>query len=355
MMRKEIGIAGIILAMLVFALVAPVSADTTVTTGVNIATGGGNAPVIMAKWEQDTTAELEDGDPTHLTLGSQFLPPATFEGVKEIKYYAIVCDEEDGGDLSLVSAYVYHPDNAYFDPDMWEELKYQVMLTNIGHDNCAVTNATAAYEAGLIQLASGYTWNGDNGTAVMYRLGKGTADVWMGTAEIHYCQPAGDYEVVVRAVDRNSNPAINLINIFNYLEVPAAEFDFSSVNYGSTSVCTNKWTTGNTVFSIGDNLPTVRNIGNVPVNVKIIRQDAMEFGRDNLGNWDVEFDARLGDSGTVVAYDPVAAGEPDQNEVLPDDLWMCHSEELDFSIHILKGFAGETHEGEMILGFDKAF
>jgi len=355
MMRKEIGIAGIVLAMLIVALVVPVSADTTVSTGVNIATGGGSSPVIMAKWEQDTTLCLEDGDVDHLIPGGQFLPPATFEGVKEIKYYAIVCDEEDGGDLSLVSAYVYHPDNAYFDPEMWDDLKYQVMLDNIGHDVSAVAKATAAYEAGLIQLASGYSWSGDNGTAVMYRLGKGTADVWEGTAEIHYCQPAGDYEVVVRAVDRNSNPAVNLVNIFNYLEIPAAEFDFDTVTYGSTSICVNKWTTGNTVFSIGDNLPTVRNIGNVPVNVKIIRQDSMDFGIDSEGNWDVEFDARLGDSGRVITYDPVAEGEDDQNEVLPDDLWMCHSEELDFSIHILKGFAGDIHEGEMILGFEKAF
>ncbi|MCK4269787.1 MAG: hypothetical protein KAW93_04830 [Methanogenium sp.] len=352
MMRKGIGIATLVLAMLVFSLVVPVSADTMVNTTVDIATGGGSTPVIMAKWEQDNTTCLEDGDPGHALPGGQFLPPALFEGTKEIKYFAIVCDEEDGGDLSLVSAYVYHPNNTYFDPDMWDLFKYQIMLDNIGHGAAVQALAQDAYEAGLITIPSGYTWTGDDGTSVMYRLGKGTADVWMGTEVIHYCQPAGNYTVIARAVDRNSNPAADLTNIFNYLEVPCAEFDFESVDYGSVSICVNKWATGNTIFNTADGLPTVRNIGNVPINVKVVRQDPMDFGRDSTGTWDVEFDARLGDTGTVVTYDPVADGEPDQNKILPDALWMCHSEELDFSIHILKGFAGDVHEGTLTLGFE---
>jgi len=354
MMRKGIGIATLVLAMLVFSLVVPVSADTTVLTAVDIATGGGSTPVIMAKWEQDNTTCLEDGDPSHVIPGGQFLPPGIFEGTKEIKYFAVVCDEEDGGDLSLVSAYVYHPNNSYFDPAMWDLFKYQVMLDNIGHDAAAQALAQDAYDAGLITIPAGYTWTGDDGTSVMYRLGKGTADVWMGTEEIHYCQPAGDYTVIARAVDRNSNPAVDLENTFEYVEVPCAEFDFASVDYGSVSICVNKWATGNTVFNTADGLPTVRNIGNVPINVKVVRQDSMDFGRDSTGAWDVTFDARLGDTGTVALYDPVAVGEPDQNVVLEDALWMCHSEELDFSIHILKGFAGDLHEGTLILGFDTA-
>ncbi|WOF15930.1 VWA domain-containing protein [Methanoplanus sp. FWC-SCC4] len=331
------------------------------SSGVEIVTGGGEVPVILAKWEQDTNVYLEDGDELHSEPGSQFLPPLEFEGTKEIEYYAIVFDEEDAGNVSVVAADVYHPDNELLANTEYELKKYQINLKNIGNDDEAKELVMDADAAGLINFKDGYSLKGlnddsqDPESSVLYYLNKGTADVWKGTAVIHYCQPAGEYLVSVRALDRNSNPSLPLNNIFYYRPVGGVEFDFVSVDYGNATVLENKWATGNTIFETGDGLPTVRNIGNIPVRIKIVRQDSMGFGITNNGEWDVKFDMRLGNSGEVETYYPSYVNGPDVNVVLEDKLWMCHSEELDFSIHILKGFSGEYHSGEIILSYEDAW
>ena len=58
-----------------------------VTTDVTVASGSGAIPIVKAKWEQDITASLEDGDTGHTTNMSQFLPPLTKCGIKTIKYF----------------------------------------------------------------------------------------------------------------------------------------------------------------------------------------------------------------------------------------------------------------------------
>ncbi|WOF15928.1 hypothetical protein F1737_04055 [Methanoplanus sp. FWC-SCC4] len=357
MMQRTTKIGVVFFLVVAFALAVPAMADT-MSTGVSIAAGGGDPPVIMCKWEQDESGYLEEGDISHIWPGSQFLPNTVFEGTTTIKYYAVLFDEQDGGNVKIVSAYVYHPDLYGMEEGDWEPFKYQVRLSKVGHGPDEIAMVEDAVMAGLVEF--GYTndgsevvWNGDDKTSVKLLLEKGTADLWEGEAIIHYCQPAGEYEVVMKAMDQNDVAANDLVNVFDYLPVDMAEFDFASVDYGSTTVCTNKWATGNTIFLDEDGYPTVRNVGNIPLNVVIVRQDDMGFGYDNEGNWDVTFDARLGNDGVgqVITYDPVKITDPGQNAVLPNILWMCHSEELDFSIHILKGwYTDDPHIGTMTLG-----
>ena len=314
--------------VLLLALMVSAAAAANVTTSVNMAAGGGTPPVMMAKWETEPGApSLESGDPIHLTAGSQFMPPATFEGAKWLNYYAVVTDAENNGNVQMTYADVYHPDGTF---------KYQIHFTKMDKaDGIAALNAVK--NIGLLKLGP----ESADAAFVLNELNKETAAVWMGTAEIHYCQMDGNYRVEVRAVDMNQNPSAWLINTFYYVPVTAAEYDFTAVNYGSVSMGAPAiWRAGDTLFSNGDGKPTVRNVGNTKLNIKINQTD-MGFGKDVSGAWNVKFDARLGHTSVEPLYDPFT------DHVLLDTLDRSHTDELDFSIHVVKGF--DSHNGTMTL------
>ena len=89
------------------------------------------------------------------------------------------------------------------------------------------------------------------------------------------------------------------------------------------------------------NKPTVRNIGNTPVELWVT-QDHMGFGKTS-GNWNVEFDARMNADGEYVYY------YPDETVRIPGVLELCSIDKLDFSILVNKATSGETYNGYMDL------
>jgi hypothetical protein len=321
----QIGFVVLFVALMV---TMPVSAAATdVTTSVSMAAGGGNAPTVMAKWETEPgAASLESGDVLHNIPGSQFNPPATFNGAKFINYYAVVTDQESGGNVQMTYADVEHPDGTF---------KYQIMFTQLNKTE-GIAAFNAVKDIGLLKLGI----NSLDAAFVLNELNKETAAVWVGTAEIHYCQMDGNYPVGVRTVDQNQNPSAWLNNTFYYVPVTAAEYDFTAVNYGSVSMgAPAVWRAGDTLFSTADK-PTVRNVGNTRLNI-IVNQSAMGFGKDVLGVWDVQFDARLGHTSSEPLYNPLT------DHMLLDTLDRSHTDELDFSIHVIKGFG--AHSGTMTL------
>lgn len=319
---------GLFVLIIALMVVIPASA-VSVGTGVNIQSGGGSVPVVPAKWERDATTKLEDGDQTHAVLGAQFLPPCTFGGKKPLQYYAVAADEEDNGNVKLVFADVYHPDGSF---------KYQVNFVKQSQ-SVGITEFNAAVAAGLLKFNNGY-----DAAIVLEALQKGTMAVWRGDANLDYCQMDGDYVVIVTAIDSNDNYSPALTNTFNYVPVACGEFDFTQFDYGSVSIGKTVWRAGDTIFGTSDK-PTVRNIGNTKIQIKINQSD-MGFGQDVDNNWMVNFDARLGNTGSEPVYMPFT------EIVLPDVLDRSHLEELDFSIHILKGQG--THSGDMTLGVVRA-
>jgi hypothetical protein len=319
------------LIVLVFALLVIVPAGAvSVGTGVNIQSGGGTPPVVEAKWEQEQIAALESGDPTHAIAGFQILPPCTFGGKKLIEYYAVVYDEEDNGNVKLAFADIFHPDGTF---------KYQVNYVKVVPQSTGISKFQAAVAAGLVKVGTGKTT-----ASVLNDLEKGTAAVWRGEAYIDYCQMDGDYTVIVKTIDQNDNYSNELVNTFLYVPVACGEFDFTSFDYGNVSISRNVWRAGDTVFGTAGK-PTVRNIGNTRIRIKINQTD-MGFGQDVTGAWMVQYDARLGNTGGEPVYDPYAT------ITLPDVLDRSHLDELDFSIHVLKGTG--SHSGEMTLGVIKA-
>jgi len=319
------------LIVLIFALLIVIPAGAvSVGTGVNIQSGGGTPPVVEAKWEQQAITALEDGDPTHAVAGFQILPPCTFGGKKLIEYYAVVYDEEDNGNVKLAFADVFHPDGTF---------KYQVNYAKVSLQSTAISKYQAAVAAGLVKVGAGKTT-----ASVLTDLEKGTAGLWRGEAYIDYCQMDGDYTVIVKAIDQNDNYSPELTNTFLYVPVACGEFDFTQVDYGNVSINRPVWRAGDTVFGTAAS-PTVRNIGNTKIRIKINQTD-MGFGQDVTGAWMVQYDARLGNTGSEPIYDPFT------EITLPDVLDRSHLDELDFSIHVLKGTG--SHSGDMTLGVVRA-
>lgn len=324
---------GLIVLLFALMVIIPASAQdpVTVNTGVSIQTGGGSAPIVKAKMELEPIEVWESGDPTHAVPGTQILPPCVFEGQKAVYYAAVVTDEEDNGNVKLVFADVYHPDGSF---------KYQVNFYEELDKETGIDAFMQGARYGLVAYNRDYDY-----AEVLNELEKGTAAVWIGVALLDYCQMDGDYRVDVTAIDQNDNYSDPFTNYFLYVPVACAEFDFTAVNYGSVAISRNVWRAGDVLFGTADK-PTVRNIGNTPVRVKIQQSD-MGFGKDNLGYWMVCFDARLGMQGAEPTYCP--------NEIvtLPDILDRSHTEELDFSIHVYKGTG--RHTGQMTLGVERAY
>ena len=362
-MRKTFSIVIALLMTLGMVLsAAPVVADT-VDTGVNVTEGTGTPPIIKCKWEQDLTMCLEEGDPDHETDGSQFLPPGVYKGTKAVQYWAVVTDLEGVNTIKTVDATVYHPEGL---PECGSK-KYQKIMTKVDKKTMGIPAYIAARDAGLVTYQTGY---GDY--EVMFELDKCTADVYMVEEVLDYHQPAGDYRVDVDACDSYNKWAsqgnTNLVNYFTYVAVPGFEVDFESVDYGDVVACSEKWIAGDTIFDApgaydpNPNPATVRNIGNTDIKITVHQNDMGFDHSDATGtayegsvppagdesNWNVVFDARLGsDQVNGMYYDPWVT------VTLPNTLPLCNTEELDFSIHVVK--AGEGGRvGYMDLGCEIA-
>jgi hypothetical protein len=339
--------------LMVLSLVAPGIAQAQEPipgdTSVNVATGGGEYPVVKCKWESEPNdPNYESGDPTHITDGFQILPPLEACTTKTICYYAVVTDEEDGGEVSQVFADVYHPAGSPepYGPSVvggvmdYPYFKYEVKFEPWGTGDAAEQKVMWAYEDGLITFNPDYDLED-----VLYELDKGTAWLWYGCEEIDYEQPAGMYDVYAFAVDANNNLSPYLWNQFYYMPLCGIEVDFTGINFGSTNLGVEKMIAGDTIWDCtpGINHATVRNIGNTWAHVKIMFDD-MGFGMDSNDNWNVNFDARMGSDnayyvGGILPYEWVT---------LPNALDLSHKDELDISIKILKGFG--AHTGVITLG-----
>jgi hypothetical protein len=341
------------LAMALAVALSAVPALAQVDTEVNVTGGTTTPPIIKCKWEQDTTLELEDGDPTHETAGGQFLPPGTYNGTKLVEYWAVVTDPEGVGTVTTVSVDVYHP----VGPPECESSKYQVILVKVDKETVGIPAFEAAWDAGLVTWNPAVFADADEAYAdIMNELTKCTAEVYMADEDLSYHQPAGDYSVHADAADSGnawaSEAGTDLWNDFTYVAVPGFEVDFTVVNYGNATVCVEKMIAGDTVFdepaapAPDPNPATVRNIGNTDIALTI-KQDDMGFGFSGTPedpDWNVEFDCRMGnDNANKVMY------HPDEEVQLPNTLPLCNTEELDFSIHIVKSMFG-PHRGIMDIG-----
>lgn len=393
-MKKVLGI--ILALVLAVAISVPVLAtELDVGTGANVTGGGGDAPIIKCKWEQDQSGTLEEGDPDHeefvgdganTSCNAQFLPSLTFNVSTAVEYWTIVTDPDDQAQTdAIISVYVYHP----LGPPEEGSFKYQLILEEvdkgliynldgdvIGYEpGKGVDKFIKAYEANLVTVAAGYDYD-----EIIFELEKCDAKIYMVVGELSYHQPCGNYRVVIKAIDQHNNHAVPLENCMTYVCMQAMRIDFTGVNYGNIMLSSEKWISGDTIFETpagvapDDVLATVHNIGNMPMRLKI-KQNDMGFGFSGMSrttyqassppvgdnsSWDVYFDARLGSNpADAMYYDPCCLVSENLTActavvvTLPTILMPCIPQELDLSIHVIKGDLG-SYSGQMILECEEA-
>ena len=334
---------------------------------------------------------LESGDVNHTLYPtvsdphaySQFNPPMHKGATKTIQYFAVVTDAEDMGAVANVFALVFHPVNSPApygtytgtvpdpgaDPTLAARFKYKIEFTDLGHSAAQITQVLTANNDHLVDFNTGFDISEIAGLQTS-ELNKGTADLWMGTAEIDYEQPGGYYTVRDYAIDTNNAYSTALENQFLYVPTPGVEVDFTAFNYGPVNLhahviragdltWNDRTTDGTPVGTAGYNSygATVRNIGNVWTKITV-QQNDMAFGNHAgsnavttyqgmtaptaaQSNWNVYYDLRLGSTGAEGFYDPNVA------YTTPEFLGLSTLEELDFSINVYQGSG--THTGTMTI------
>ena len=126
-------------------------------------------------------------------------------------------------------------------------------------------------------------------------------------------------------------------NTFEYVEWTDFEIDFASVSYGEVLLNTHKRISGDKTFSLNDGKPTVRNLGNTRLKMKVA-QDDMGLGQTS-GGWNVKYDARVGnDVSDWKNYWPFGykSENPGAYTTLMEILDLSETEEMDFSILVTK-------------------
>ena len=324
--RREMNrkmLATLLSLIIAIALIAPLAIhaqappqefEAEVPTMANVISGGGDPPVVMAKWE------LPDDDPNK--PGTQIFPPLIHNASLTVEYYAVVTDPQGIDDIDRVYVDVYHPDGTF---------KYQAQLYEVEDIDEAVTMIEDAADKGVITLAPGFTV--DNLTHAVEQF---EAKVFKGTGELSYHQPYGNYTVRAYAYDQDNGRSAYLNNTFEYVRGVGFEIDFDRIDFGDVEVCKNKWVSGDAVW--GPPKPTIRNIGNTPAKIKV-HFDDMGFGKTG-DEWNVEYDARLD------LFDPVVF-DPCEEVELPGTLDLCTTEKISFSIHVKKGEG--PHTGNMTI------
>jgi hypothetical protein len=400
---KKLTIALAVITVIALLVPATLVSAASSSTGATVSGGGGGLPFIKASWVQEpdnniTLADgvtiktvannMESGDPSHQTAGTQINPPVIFNASKTIDFFAVVSDPAGVANLSAanggdVFGYVFSPSNSPLpystpkDPTFGvSDYKFKTEFTyDLGSGATAIAELTAAYNAGLVNfgpvaaqdpniaqegavLGHNYTFANLHNSSLTGELDKHVAELYEGVGVLTYEQPAGQYSIDVYAIDKSGNISVKLTTPFWYLPIPAVETDFTSVSYGNVSLKVPLTIPGDVTW--GNNIATVRNIGNTWVNVTVA-QDDMGFGKANAqvatayqgtvppvgtqSNWNVYFDAILG-TNVEMYFDPTAKGSSMTNVVtLPGVLDLSTMNELDFSIFITDGMG--THSGSL--------
>lgn len=350
------------------AMTAPVLAGATSdcgTTGTcptnaNSVAGTSVPPTVIAKAEWIQTKLEIDNDPAKPWL--QVNPATGFNASKTLGYL-VVAEGNSGigslpgkNDLPAAFADVYNPDGCK---------KYQVAMPNVvscddstpGEITQWIDYLNNKASKNLIKFADG--WTIDQVTNALLEC---SAKLYFGYADIDNCQMCGQfnwgfhcegtngtcipvwtpidqstgYKVDAYVFGKDGTKSNILENHFEFICQAGIETDFTSLNYEDVTYNQHKWIEGNKIWAdpkgpacklgVGCVAPSIRNIGNIPVNLTVWQND-MGFGSSTLG-WNVQWDARLGEitEHSGVNYDPFVT------TALPGGLDICQLDKISFSI-----------------------
>jgi hypothetical protein len=342
---------------LIFAtgFVTPTSAVTasngSATTSMTRDSGGGAAPIVKAKWEMKGGYSDMSGTDDSTSAGAQFDAPGIWDATMEYSICAIVTDPDGASDIDGVYTDIFYPSNIAFhpeDPNNPDQIETQESSSqDYGTSGCGAQRGdenklTELSKDDGLALFCDNIRNNNNDLPSFFgeydyneicaedgELQKETAAVYCVDKELIWEDPAGDYLVEVMALDKAGVHSEVVTNTFRYIPLTSYEIDFDSVNYGNVKLNTHKRISGNKTFSMGDDLPTVRNTGNTRLYMGI-EQDDMGLGTTD-GTYNVRYDARVGNN-----EEDWKNYYPEQKRWLQDIVDLSEEEEMDFSILVTK-------------------
>jgi Domain of unknown function (DUF4114) len=351
----------------------PITTITGASTSITVQSGGSNPPLVKAMWEStDSQSNNESGDPNHTSfvdpLLTQVAPNPGFQAKTQVNFWAVVTDPAGVGNLGNIYADVYYPASGTTDPGANGSLKFEVQLTMIATDGLsgtALTYFNAANAAHMVEVnANTPTFSypiGSSATQVgdiQEELIQGTANLYYGIYYFDNCELAGNYPVVVNAVNLQ-NVHGTLGDTLQWLPLTSAAFDFTAVNYGQVAVGVDKQINGDYIWNTslsGANPATIENTGNTYLQMTV-RQDDMGLGSTQVNGvttWNVFYDARMGDGSLGgFGYNGIVTYNPNTTVTLPQILKLCALDKIDFSITVVKDPSTSTnhnYSGTMTLG-----
>lgn len=315
---------------------------------------------ILAGWQmldkkgKEALPELDDD----VRTGAQFLPSGRYQ--EDVPVLACVLVGDAGGVLGLgpVSAEIDYPsgialgDNSRVEKAGCGQLKEQVNLLKMENKeaNSLFCENMKNSNNNLVN------WNKDEDTGTVYGYGqvcgkggyleKQAVAVFCGEASLSYDDPAGRYQLKTE-VKNEAGLSVVLDGSFDYLELTSFEADFSSIQYGPVKLNELKELKGDQVWG-NESGPTIRNIGNARLQIKI-RQNDFGMGK-TAGEWNISYQAKVGTALGLASY------LPEQETRLMDFLDNGKTVGMDFSV-LIKAFPESNKQsdfsGSMVLSADK--
>jgi hypothetical protein len=254
-----------LIAVLIVAAAIPIGFADTVTTNADVGSSV-HEPVIEKIIVLDPNND-ESGDLGHNVAGTQIEPlpgDAMTEVFTPFWKYAIISDPVGRDDISQVFEWLTYPDGYETD---------EVTATKMNYTDAMVI-LNAALVAGLVDdsivlnPANGFTEH--DTLEWMLRDDKNQAYMFKIENDLNNHNEPGMYTVNFKAVDLTGGQGL-ATGQFEYMSLEAIQLDFDTIDYGLVQIGVQKWASGDDFFdvSLTSNLPTVKNQGNVDIQLVV--------------------------------------------------------------------------------------
>lgn len=357
--------------------------DVGTTLEAGDSSGAENRPIVKAKWEMNGPSWEMGYKPTRNMDGSwnedgillpgrgtddssapgaQFDAPGVWGELMTYTVCAIATDPNHVSDIDNVYADINYPidrpmhvsandplDPAYDGDEIDNPIGgcgakiEQNTLYRLSKDQgiALFCDEIQTYNDNLVAFAAPYTYD-EICNPVYGELPEEEAFVFCDDKTLTWEDPAGFYDVAAIGHD-SDGPGVPLYNQFEYLPYAGFEVDFSSVDYQNVIQGVRNQVSGDRDFYNSPDMPTVRNIGNVLLNI-YVAQDDMDFDLRDFTNWNVSYDSRVGNNAADWSgyYDPFKRkselGDPvlENYTELFEVLDLSETEKMDFVILVEK-------------------
>ncbi len=328
-MKAKIVLVALVAMMMVAVTMMPAVA-VPATTQAQV-TGSGTPPVFEEKFELN-----DDGDPTHVTAGTQVMPVP--DGIKQVCVYVVARDPNGAADINRIWMTVANPNGVQIANG---DTLNPGEITELSHaDACIATQA--AVNQNLMGSAR-KTEIDDHIYASEWRM-------WKFCFDMGNCYMSGDYTVTANAND-NAGGTGSIVNTFEYISIRELAIDFNTIDYGTIVPGVKQIVSGDTNFELagGSTAPTVRNRANDPFKLRIsatdmqgtdannkilaTNLDSHVYGKDAPGGSAIDEDLNLGYTPGIL-FSPI--------------IDTCTIEKIDFSL--LQGtICQDTYTGTITL------